>query len=227
MKKFELPNNDDVEKILMKNLKHTNPLEMKEKEVSGEKTLFPFWTPVKHDGAETFHDYQEYLTKKDKKLRGDKVGIVEPKSTFKTNANGSIEVKNSYEDYSIIGQMQSVVDKINDTDLGDNTGVVKATTEAMPKKKTDAITTNVTTAEYEEESNAAKPKGDKVGIVKPKGEGMPTKKVAPITKSEVIEQEVEEESNAAKPKGDNVGVVKPQADFDVDISEIDFKRFMK
>lgn len=216
MKQFELPSNDDFEKILEKNIKHTNPLEMKEKEVSGEKTLFPFWKPVESEGADTFYDYQAYLDKKEKKLRGkspkDKVGVVKPASTFKTNANGSIDVKDSYEDYSIVGQMQGLINKMNGTELADKTGVVSPASEAMPKKS-DSLTQGGLPTETEvKDSKADKPKGDNVGAVKPKSEGMPKGKVEPITTQDGIVTKVEEESHADKPKGDNVGAVKPKSE---------------
>jgi hypothetical protein len=216
MNKFELPKNSDFEKILKKNLEYTNPLEMKQKEVSGKKTIFPFWKPVDSEGAEVFYDYDAYLSKKEQKLRSapkDNTGAVKPKSTFKTNANGSIDVKDTYEDNSIIGKMNGLITKMNNTNLSDKTGVVKPQAEDMskgtvkPQTTQDGIETTVKT-----DSNAAKPKGDNVGVVKPKSEGMPKNTTKPITTQDGIPTTVKEESFAAKPKGDNVGTVKPKTE---------------
>jgi hypothetical protein len=216
MKKFELPTNDDFESILKKNLDHTKPLEMKQKEVNGTKSLFPFWTPVANGGADVFYDPEDYLSKKDKELRKlkDNTGAVEPKSEFKTTKNGTIDVKDSYEDYTIIGKMQKLIGKINGDELDDKVGVVKPKTEDMPSKKTKPETTFDNKVEkVETTSHAASPKGDKDAIVKPKTEDMPSKKTAQVTKQDNVKiNPVETKSHAASPKGDKVGIVKPKTE---------------
>lgn len=206
-----MPTNDDFESILKKNLNHTKPLEMKQKEVNGTKSLFPFWTPVDNGGADVFYDPEEYLSKKDKAMRDlkDNTGIVEPTSEFKTTKNGTIEVTDSYEDYTIVGKMQKLIDKMNGNGLDDKTGVVTVTTENMPKKTTKIQSEfDNDIKEVKTKSHAASPKGDKVGIVKPKTEDMPTKKTTQQTKQDGKVNPVETKSHAASPKGDKVGVVK-------------------
>lgn len=213
---FELPKNSDFEKILKKNLEHTNPLEMKEKEVGSKKMMFPFWKPVNSEGAETCYDYDSYLSKKEQKIRSapqNNTGAVKPKSTFKTNANGTIDVKNTYEDNTIVGKMNGLITKINSTNLTDNTGVVKSQSEDMPKGKIKPqITQDGLETSTDVTSHAAKPKGDNVGIVKPKSEGMPKGTTKIQTTQDGIPTTTKEESFAAKSKGDNVGVVKPKTE---------------
>lgn len=216
MNKFELPTNSDFEKILEKNIKHTNPLEMKEQEVSGTKTLFPFWKPVDSEGAEVFYDYAAYLSKKEQQLRKspeNNTGAVKPKSTFKTTANGSIDVKDSYEDNTIVGKMNDLVNKLNNTDLGDKTGVVKSQSDNISSGKTKPITTQsgIETT-VKETSHADKPKVDNVGAVKPKAEGMPNSNVKPQTTQDGIPTTVKQDSFADKPKGNNAGAVKPKTE---------------
>lgn len=170
MNKFELPTNADVEKIMETNLKNTKPLEMKEKYVNGTRSLFPFWKPVKSEGAEVFYDYKSYLSKKEHTIRtsqDNNIGVVKPKSTFKSDVNGTSEINDTYEDNTIIGKMSNLVNKLHNTELGDNSGVVKSHSTFTSSNKTTPSTTKVEQNNLKEISHADTPKSDKVGVVKP------------------------------------------------------------
>jgi hypothetical protein len=209
MKQFELPTNDDFEKLLQDNIKHTKPLEMKEKQVNNESKLFPFWTPIKYDGAETFYDYEEYLDKKTKEMRKtNPVGSVNPFSEFKTTKNGTVDDNPSYPDYSIVGKMQDLIEKFNKTELKDKTGIVKADSKT---ELNDSYVYDTTSKTEIKNSYAAKPKGDNVGVVKVVDGKANTPKQS--IKHETNAKTVIKDSNAKPPKDDKVGIVKPKSDF--------------
>ena len=69
---YELPNNEEFENLLQENLQTLKPLEMKEKEVAGQKQLFPFWNVVELE--EVHYSAESYLTAKQKKERSVKDG---------------------------------------------------------------------------------------------------------------------------------------------------------
>jgi len=256
MSKFDMPNNEDFEKMLKKNIEHTKPLEMKEKTVGDKKYLFPFWKPVKSDGAEHFSDYKEYLNNRDKAVREGKdlTGIVKPKTE-----------RESYEDYSIVTNIQNMIKQANGMD--DQTGIVKPQAEDMPSNNTNQVTewdstTNNTTVEKSTGSEtgvgAVKPQSEDmpktnndqvtdwdstdeenkivekaaksktgVGSVKPQSEDMPKGTTDQVTQYDGRVSEPTVNSNADKPKEDNVGVVNPSADFKMELPKgIDFSRYM-
>lgn len=202
---YELPTNTDLEAVLSKNLDHINPVEMREKEVSGKKTLFPFWVPVKDAEGISFTDYKKYLSGKEKaldiKAQKDKVGIVQPKKETK-----------SYEDDNIIDRIEGIINKHNKTSLSDNTGAVKVVKNDLKDTKTNKQVIDNKVGEIKSEvEKSAKAPASKVGVVKPKSEGMPTG-----TKSQIIDNkvgkptEVEVDKSAKSKTG--VGAVKPKAE---------------
>ena len=81
MANYELPNNDMIESMLEANLDTIKPMKMKEM----NKKIFPFWSPVSDDGYETYTNYDEYLSAREKALRSmktevsDNTGAVKPK----------------------------------------------------------------------------------------------------------------------------------------------------
>jgi len=202
---YELPTNTDLEAVLNKNLDHINPVEMREKEVSGKKMLFPFWVPVKDAEGISFTDYKKYLSGKEKaldiKAQKDKVGIVQPKKETK-----------SYEDDNIIDRIEGIINKHNKTSLSDNTGSVKVVKNDLKDTKTNKqVTNNKVGAIKTEVEKSAKAPASKVGVVKPKSEGMPTGTKTKIIDNKVGKPTKVEVDKSAKSKT-GVGAVKPKAE---------------
>lgn len=202
---YELPTNTDLEAVLSKNLDHINPVEMREKEVSGKKTLFPFWVPVKDAEGISFTDYKKYLSGKEKaldiKAQKDKVGIVQPKKENK-----------SYEEDNIIDRIEGIINKHNKTSLSDNTGAVKVVKNDLKDTKTNKQVIDNKVGEIKSEvEKSAKAPASKVGVVKPKSEGMPAG-----TKSQIIDNKVGKPTEAKVDKSakskTGVGAVQTKSD---------------
>ena len=253
MSKFEMPNNEDFENMLKKNLEHTNPLKMKEKQVADKNYLFPFWTPVKSDGAETFYGH---LSNRNKETSDkDLTGIIKIKKE-----------RESYEDPDFVTNLQNMMKNMNG--LNDNTGAVKPKAENMPTGTTEKVTEYDSTTGSKSQVNkstnsetgvgAVKPtsedmpkgtndqvtnwdstedNGEKVeksaksktgvGAVTPQSEDMPNGTKEQITNHNGTQGEVEVKSMADDPKGDNVGAVKPSSEFKMELPKgIDFSRYM-
>lgn len=202
---YELPTNTDLEKVLSQNLDQINPVEMREKEVNGNKTLFPFWVPVKDAEGISFTDYKKYLTGKEKaldiKAKKDQVGIVQPKKESK-----------SYEDDNIIDKIEGIINKHNKTSPFDNSGAVKVVKNDLTDTKTSKqVINNKVGVNKVEVDKSAKAPASKVGVVKPKSEGMPTGTKSKIIDNKVGEPAKVEVDKSAKSKT-GVGAVTPKAD---------------
>lgn len=195
-----MPTNEEFEAMITKNINYTKPLEMKEKQVGDAKYLFPFWKPIANDGADVFHDYKEYLDNKQKAVRNsDLTGIVKPKTDRET-----------YEDKSYLEKMRDMM-TIN-TDIKDNTGIVKPVTDdTVPTKTIEQVTDLDNTAKNDlvVEKSAKSETG--VGAVKPQSADMPKGTTKQVTSSEIGVTNPTVTSNAQKAKEDNVGIVKPVA----------------
>lgn len=173
MANYELPNNEMIESMLESNLDTIKPMKMKEM----NKKLFPFWTPVSDDGSETYTDYDEYLSARDKAVKSmnkelsDKTGVVKAKDemgkqTLVIPKGKTVE----YDDNSITAVVSKALKDQTETKLKDNTGVVEPKSEDMPKGKTKQVTETDTASKVVVDSNAAKGKENNVGVVKPKAE---------------------------------------------------------
>ncbi len=183
---YEMPTNELFEDLLQENLKVTKPLTMDEREIAGEKHLFPFWNPVKTE--DVHYSADSYLSAKEKKER---------------------ELNNT----NIVDKMDSIIGKINNTNMVDMTDVVKPKPNDLDSTKTtEQVTSWDSTSEQplDIESNANIPKTDNVGVVKPSEENLDsTKTTKQVTSWDSTKNQHSEESNAVKPKHNNVGVVKP------------------
>jgi len=217
---YELPTNTDLEKVLKKNLDHINPVEMREKEINGNKTLFPFWTPVKDAEGVSFTDYKKYLSGREKTLdiraKKEQVGIVQPKKEGK-----------SYEDDNIIDKIDSIINKHNGSSPFDNSGVVKVVKNAMDGTKTSkqVIDNSVGEPKKVEVDKSAKSKTG-VGAVTPKADmgkqtalditkPSTTQKATSTTKTQIIDNKVgvvKAEVNKSAKSKTGVGAVQPKVD---------------
>jgi hypothetical protein len=186
---YEMPTNEEFEDLLQDNLQTLKPLELKEKEVGGEKKLFPFWNSVEPE--EVHYSPESYLNAKQKKERSMDSGD------------------------NLVNRMEDIMGKMKNTQMVDMTDAVKPkANELTSTTTTQQVTEWDATAEMQTdvETNAAKPKGDNVGAVKPKEADMGnTSTTQQVTEWDATaEMQTDVKSNAAAPKGDNVGAVKPQ-----------------
>lgn len=142
---YEMPNNEEFEDLLQDNLRTLKPLEIKEKEVGGEKQLFPFWNPVEPE--DVHYSPESYLNAKQKKER-------------------SID-----SDDNVVNRMEDIMGKMKNTQMVDMTDAVKPHEVGMSNTSTTHQVTNWNSTSEDAikiASNAATPKGDNVGAVKPK-----------------------------------------------------------
>jgi len=142
---YELPNNEEFENLLQENLQTLKPLEMKEKEVAGQKQLFPFWNVVELE--EVHYSAESYLTAKQKKERSVKDGN------------------------TLINHIEDVMGNVKNTEMVNMTNAVKAPKNNIKDTSTKKQVTewdSTSGAEKTVNSNAANPKKDNVGAVKPK-----------------------------------------------------------
>jgi len=211
---FELPSNTDLEKVLGKNLDHTNPLEMKSYTNDGKTKLFPFWTPVK-DPTVDADDYKSYWDKKDKALdvkkKDDKVGVVQPKDASK-----------SYESNDLLDRIKGLIKKQNNEKTVDKSGAVNAHSENMKDTSTskpDVVNKVDVPMEpvVDKPSTPKVPKKEKgeMGAVQPKAD-MGTQNVPGEPKSDKVK----------KSEKGQMGVVKPpKNDVKPDATAINFDKY--
>jgi len=184
---YEMPTNEEFEDLLQGNLETIKPLDMKEKEVAGQKQIFPFWNAVEPEAVH--YSKESYLNAKQKKQRS----------------------MNS--DKNLVQKMEDIIGKMNNTHMVDMTDAVKPpknelNSTANNKQMTEWDSTNL--SETEVKSNAASPKNDNVGAVKvPKNDLSVSKGDKQMTNWDSTETP-KSTSNAASPKSDNVGAVKPK-----------------
>lgn len=184
---YEMPTNEEFEDLLQGNLETIKPLDMKEKEVAGQKQIFPFWNAVEPEAVH--YSKESYLNAKQKKQRS----------------------MNS--DKNLVQKMEDIIGKMNNTHMVDMTDAVKPpknelNSTATNKQMTEWDSTN--SSETEVKSNAASAKSDNVGAVKvPKNDLSASKGDKQMTEwDSTSSADTEVKSNAASPKGDNVGAVK-------------------
>ena len=187
---YEMPTNEDFEDLLQENLKTVKPMEFKEKEIGGQKQLFPFWNAVEPE--EVHYSKDSYLNAKQKKER---------------------EMKNGK---NLVQRMEDVMGNIKNTQMVDMTDVVKAPANEMgTSATTKQVTSWDSTADQPvvSDSNAAKASEDNVGAVKVQSNDLgDTKTDKQITEwDSTADQPVVSDSNAAKASEDNVGAVKVQS----------------
>ena len=184
---YEMPTNEDFEDLLQENLKTVKPMEFKEKEIGGQKQLFPFWNAVEPE--EVHYSKDSYLNAKQKKER---------------------EMKNGK---NLVQRMEDVMGNIKNTQMVDMTDVVKAPANEMgTSATTKQVTSWDSTADQPvvSDSNAAKASEDNVGAVKVQSNDLgDTKTDKQVTSWDSSESNTEV-SNATKAPKDNVGAVKPK-----------------
>ena len=184
---YEMPTNEDFEDLLQENLKTVKPMEFKEKEIGGQKQLFPFWNAVEPE--EVHYSKDSYLNAKQKKER---------------------EMKNGK---NLVQRMEDVMGNIKNTQMVDMTDVVKAPANEMgTSATTKQVTSWDSTADQPvvSDSNAAKAPKDNVGAVKVQSNDLgDTKTDKQVTSWDSSESNTEV-SNATKAPKDNVGAVKPK-----------------
>lgn len=184
---YELPNNDEFENLLMDNLKSIKPIEMKEKEIAGQKQLFPFWNVV--EPQEVHYSPESYLNAKQKKERSMKG------------------------DNTLVDRIENVMGKMKNTTMIDMTDVVKAPKNEMcGTTSVKQVTEWDSTSEMQTDvtSNAVKPKEDNVGAVKVKPNDLDDTDTNKQVTDWNSTEGVKEVSHAVKAPEDNVGAVKPQ-----------------
>ena len=184
---YEMPTNEDFEDLLQENMKTLKPLEIKEKEVAGQKQLFPFWNAVEPE--EVHYSKESYLNAKQKKqrdMKGDK---------------------------NFVQRMEEVIGSVKNTKMVDMTDAVKPPKNEMDSTTSNKQVTSWDSTQGQQvitNSNAANPPADNVGAVKVKGNELSNTKTDKQVTEWNSSEGVKEASHAANPPRDNVGAVKPK-----------------